>query len=51
MRIGASLLTLSLVPLLACVLVFTVWLPRADRLTSLPPFKVAPSAIRAWVVL
>lgn len=28
MRIGASLVTLSLVPLLACVLVFTVWLPR-----------------------
>ncbi|WNZ11317.1 hypothetical protein [Streptomyces sp. 11x1] len=30
MRIGATLLTLSLAPLLACVLVFTVWLPR-DR--------------------
>ncbi|ULR50771.1 hypothetical protein [Streptomyces deccanensis] len=30
MRIGALLLTSSLAPLLACVLVFTVWLPR-DR--------------------
>ncbi|QYX79915.1 hypothetical protein [Streptomyces akebiae] len=30
MRIGATLLTLSLAPLLACVLVFAVWLPR-DR--------------------
>ncbi|MDX3629529.1 hypothetical protein OG920_16310 [Streptomyces europaeiscabiei] len=28
MRIGASLLTLSLVPLLACILVFAEWLPR-----------------------
>ncbi|MFM9456400.1 hypothetical protein [Streptomyces europaeiscabiei] len=28
MRIGATLLTLSLAPLLACILVFAVWLPQ-----------------------
>ncbi|WP_045557653.1 hypothetical protein [Streptomyces sp. FxanaA7] len=51
MRIGAALLTLSLVPLLACVLVFTVWLPRdMDRYeaywAAVPCTAEVPA--RAW---